>query len=80
LHTALRIEEQSMRSGPTRIAHRPASTKNNGIASGHGRVRSDGTTATASAIHPNPQIAMKIVKIQGFAAPVRPSSLMYWRT
>ena len=66
-----------MRSGPTRIAHTPASTNINGIASGHGRVRSDGTTASASAIQPNPQTAIKVMKIQGFAAPCRPSSLMY---
>ena len=69
-----------MRSGPTRIAQTPASTNNDGIASGHGRVRNDGTSATASAMKPNPQIPTKAVKIQGFAAPFRPSSLMYWRT
>ena len=77
LHAALRIVEQSIRNGPTRIAHTPASTKNSGIASGHGLLRSDGTIATASAMKPNPQIAMKVMKIQGFAAPSRPSSLMY---
>jgi hypothetical protein len=37
-------------------------------------------TPSASAIQPNPQIAMKVMKIQGCAAPSRPSSLMYWRT
>jgi hypothetical protein len=56
------------------------STKNNVIARGHGRVHSDGRTAAAGAVHPNSQIVMKVMEIQGCAAQCRPISLMYWRT
>ena len=65
-----------MCSGPTRIAHTPASTNINGIASGHGRVRSDGTTATASAMKPNPQIPTKSHEDPGVRRAV-PAELAY---
>ena len=76
----LTVGEQSMRSGATTRAHAPASTNRSGIAFGHGRVRSAGASAIASAMNPSPQIATEIEKIQGCAAPFRPSSLMYCRS